>query len=85
MHVLKIDKSITDDVATDPTCTVLTRAIIAMGHALGLKIIAEGIEDAAQARTLVGLGCDAGQGYWLGHPVPGVPWLQPHVTASLAR
>jgi EAL domain-containing protein (putative c-di-GMP-specific phosphodiesterase class I) len=71
MHVLKIDQSITADVATDPTSRALAHAIITMGHALGASIVAEGIETAEQAATLTALDCDAGQGYWIARPQPG--------------
>ena len=48
----------------------LVRATIELGHALGLRIIAEGIEDASTLTTLADLGCDRGQGYLIGIPKP---------------
>jgi predicted signal transduction protein with EAL and GGDEF domain len=48
----------------------LVRATIALGHALGLRIVAEGIEDAETLELLSGLGCDLGQGYFIGRPGP---------------
>ena len=48
----------------------LVRATIDLGHALGLRIVAEGIEDQATLDLLAGLGCDIGQGYYIGMPKP---------------
>jgi diguanylate cyclase (GGDEF)-like protein len=48
----------------------LIRATIELGHALGLRIVAEGIEDPATLELLSGLGCDLGQGYYIGTPKP---------------
>jgi EAL domain-containing protein (putative c-di-GMP-specific phosphodiesterase class I) len=49
---------------------VIVRAVIDIGHHLGLEVVAEGIEDAATWQRLVELGCDVGQGYHLGRPGP---------------
>ncbi len=46
------------------------RAVIAMGHSLGLEVIAEGVEDLSQARQLRALTCDVIQGYLVSHPLP---------------
>ena len=46
------------------------KAIIAMGHSLGKKIVAEGIETEEQYHLLKELGCDEAQGYYFSHPVP---------------
>lgn len=48
----------------------IIRAIIAMGHTLGLSIVAEGVETEAQANFLTGVGCNDVQGYFYGKPVP---------------
>jgi diguanylate cyclase (GGDEF)-like protein/PAS domain S-box-containing protein len=66
---LKIDQSFVRDVLTDPSDAVIARTILALGHSLGLKVIAEGVETAAQHQFLVGLGCDAFQGYFFGKPM----------------
>ena len=66
---LKIDQSFVRDVLTDPSDAVIVRTILALGHSLGLKVIAEGVETAAQHQYLAGLGCDAFQGYYFGRPV----------------
>ena len=82
MDVLKIDQSITAEVVTDPTSAALAGAIITMGHALGARIVAEGIETAEQAEAMARLGCDAGQGYWLGRPKFGVPSSIPRLPVA---
>jgi diguanylate cyclase (GGDEF)-like protein len=48
----------------------LVRATIDLGHALGLRVVAEGIEDAATLELLARLGCDVAQGYYISHPMP---------------
>jgi EAL domain-containing protein (putative c-di-GMP-specific phosphodiesterase class I) len=48
----------------------LVRATIDLGHALGLRVVTEGIEDAATLQLLTELGCDLGQGYYIGRPAP---------------
>lgn len=67
---LKIDRSFVMDLLTDDDDRAITRAIIDMGHALGLRIIAEGVEQQAQAELLGRLGCDEIQGYLLSKPLP---------------
>ena len=46
------------------------RAIIVMGHSLGLQVVAEGVEDEAQRQVLREVGCDQLQGYLIGRPMP---------------
>jgi EAL domain-containing protein (putative c-di-GMP-specific phosphodiesterase class I) len=66
---LKIDKSFVDRLGVAPTdSTALVTAAIAMGHGLGLTVVAEGVETQLQAAQLGELGCDLLQGYVLGRP-----------------
>jgi len=58
------------DAATNPDASAITRAIVAVGHQLGLRVIAEGIETREQLRLLRLMGCDAAQGYLFCAPVP---------------
>jgi EAL domain-containing protein (putative c-di-GMP-specific phosphodiesterase class I) len=67
---LKIDKSFVRQLATDPSDLAIVRSIVELGHNLGLRVIAEGVEDAASWEKLADHGCDAGQGYYLGRPTP---------------
>ena len=66
---VKIDKSFVADMQRDPDDLALTTAIIAMAHALGITVVAEGIEQEVQFDLLSQRGCDLAQGYWLSHPV----------------
>ena len=63
VHKLKIDISFVRDMTRNSGNASIVRAIIAMGHSLGLKVIAEGVEDTDQARYLRTLGCDEMQGF----------------------
>jgi diguanylate cyclase (GGDEF)-like protein len=68
---LKIDKSFVDRLGVAGTdSTALVTAAIAMGHGLGLSVVAEGVESQVQAAQLAHLGCDLLQGYVLGRPQP---------------
>jgi EAL domain-containing protein (putative c-di-GMP-specific phosphodiesterase class I) len=67
---LKIDRSFVQDVLTDPSDAVIARTIVALGHSLGLTVIAEGVETAEQRDALAGMECDAFQGYFYSRPVP---------------
>ena len=63
LNVLKIDKSFIQDLESNKNDREITAAIIAMGHTLGLKILAEGVETEEQLMHLKELGCDYYQGY----------------------
>lgn len=66
---LKIDRSFVSPLGEDHESAALVRAIVAMAHSLGLKVIAEGVETRSQLEFLQGLGCDYLQGYLLSHPL----------------
>ncbi|MGB9093712.1 MAG: EAL domain-containing protein [Gallionella sp.] len=67
---LKIDQSFVRDMANDTGDAHLVNAIIAMGHSLNIPVVAEGIETAEQLALLRGNGCDLGQGFHIGRPMP---------------
>ncbi len=67
---LKIDRSFISDVITEPDSASLTRSMISIGHNLGIKVIAEGVENAEQLGFLRAAGCDEMQGYYYSPPLP---------------
>lgn len=67
---LKIDRSFVQDVADGREGHVIPKVIIDLAHALGVKVVAEGVESAAQYEALRDLGCDEVQGYFAGRPMP---------------
>jgi EAL domain-containing protein (putative c-di-GMP-specific phosphodiesterase class I) len=67
---LKIDRSFVSDLETDVEDRAITSAIIALGHTLGLRVLAEGVETVGQLTVLRGLGCDEFQGYLVSPAVP---------------
>jgi diguanylate cyclase (GGDEF)-like protein/PAS domain S-box-containing protein len=70
VDALKIDRSFVVDLAISPKGAALVRTVVRMAQALGLDVIAEGIETADEARMLLEMGCRYGQGYWLARPMP---------------
>lgn len=67
---LKIDKSFIQDIMKEQSDASLVKAIINMAHSLGLRVIAEGVEEEAQTHFLEKEGCDFSQGYFYSHPMP---------------
>jgi diguanylate cyclase (GGDEF)-like protein len=67
---LKIDRGFVRDLQNDSDDAAIVTAIVAMGQALNLRIVAEGVETSSQQKFLTQLGCDSLQGYLLGYPLP---------------
>ncbi len=70
VHKLKVDISFVHDITRNAGNASIVKAIIALGHSLGLEVIAEGVEDLAQANYLRSLQCDVMQGYLVSRPMP---------------
>ena len=69
IDTIKIDRSFVDGLARDPEDEAIVGAVISMGHALNVRVVAEGVETAAQADRLQTLGCELAQGFLFGRPV----------------
>jgi diguanylate cyclase (GGDEF)-like protein/PAS domain S-box-containing protein len=76
---VKIDPSLAQTLEGEGGELALYEAIVAMAHKLGLKVVAEGVETAAQRKLLAEAGCDYAQGYMFGHP------MTAHDLETLAR
>jgi EAL domain-containing protein (putative c-di-GMP-specific phosphodiesterase class I) len=70
IHTLKIDQSFIIDVAFDKQDIAIVQSIIELGHNLGYKVVAEGVENGMAWDMLNSLGCDAAQGYHISRPLP---------------
>jgi EAL domain-containing protein (putative c-di-GMP-specific phosphodiesterase class I) len=87
LDLIKIDKCFVDDLPKLKEDCEIASAIIAMSHALGLKVLVEGVETQEQFQFLARLGCDFYQGYLYSRPLPAEEfascWLQSNLTLSL--
>jgi diguanylate cyclase (GGDEF)-like protein/PAS domain S-box-containing protein len=84
---LKVDRSFVTHLRDNQSDAVIVRSTVDLGHNLGLRVVAEGVEDRATWQELATLGCDSVQGYYLARPMPAaelVAWLatQPRPAAS---
>jgi EAL domain-containing protein (putative c-di-GMP-specific phosphodiesterase class I) len=80
IDTLKIDQSFIMDIASDKQDFAIVRTIIDLGHNLGFKVIAEGVENARSWELLTSLGCDVAQGYHISRPL-----AEAHFTALLSE
>lgn len=76
VSVIKIDRSFVMDLSDNENDIAIVRATIELGHALGLTVVAEGVEQQAALRLLQELGCDLAQGYYFARPCPAVEFEQ---------
>ena len=67
---LKLDRSFTAGVADDVAASAIVRTTVDLAHALGVRLVAEGVEDARSQQALADLGCDVGQGWAVARPMP---------------
>jgi diguanylate cyclase (GGDEF)-like protein len=70
MDVLKVDRAFTNELARSKEGKVFFQAIVSMAHALGMSVVAEGVETAEQLAILRGLECNEVQGYFIARPMP---------------
>jgi len=70
VDTVKVDRSFVEGLGTVASDTEIVRAVLALGQALGLTTVAEGVETTDQLSTLRELGCDVAQGYFFSRPVP---------------
>lgn len=71
IDLLKIDRSFIVELGSNTDDAAIVASIIALGHALGMRVIAEGVETEEQLSFLKRLGCDEARGYFFSRPVPG--------------
>ena len=79
VDVLKIDKSFVKNMSSNEDDAIIVRSTIDLAHNLGLKVIAEGVENKETWDQLAALGCDTAQGYYVSRPLPEaklIKWLK---------
>ena len=79
VDLIKIDRSFMRDLGHDPTARAVVAAIIDLSHAMGLLVLAEGVETPAQIKAVTALGCDLLQGFGISRPVAAA-----HIPATLS-
>jgi diguanylate cyclase (GGDEF)-like protein/PAS domain S-box-containing protein len=70
VDAIKLDRSFVNDMEKDEGDAAIVEAVLNLGRSFGVKVVAEGVETAAQASLLCKHGCDLGQGYYFGRPMP---------------
>jgi diguanylate cyclase len=86
VNVIKIDRSFVMGMGDNPADAMIVQSTIDLGRNLGMRVVAEGIEHEGALAALRGMGCDVGQGFYLGRPAaagaltPGSPVARPHPT-----
>ena len=82
---LKVDRSFVSQMTSSTRDAVIVRSTVDLGRNLGLRVVAEGVEDVLTSQELDALGCDAIQGYYISRPVPPddlINWLEQQQTAT---
>jgi len=78
---LKIDRAFIAGIAANPDLSTIVRSTIELGHNLGMKVVAEGVEDRDGCNLLEALGCDDAQGFFVSPPLEAaalVEWMRHH-------
>ena len=70
VDTLKIDQAFVAGLGCDASDTAIVRSVVALAHALGLQVVAEGVETQSQVDELTALGCDLAQGFYFARPLP---------------
>jgi EAL domain-containing protein (putative c-di-GMP-specific phosphodiesterase class I) len=70
LNVLKIDRGFVEGLGRDASDTAIVESVIGLAHALGLTVVAEGVETGRQVAELIAMGCDLAQGYFFAGPAP---------------
>lgn len=84
---LKIDRTFTMGLSEDPSNAFILRSTVDLGHNLGLRVVAEGVEDAEMMAVLAEVGCDVAQGYHIARPMPieqAIEWVCCQVVRDFA-
>src|SRR6266508_2170354 len=79
VHELKVDRSFVSQMISNTSGAVIVRSTVDLGRNLGLRVVAEGVEDQATRQELDAMGCDAIQGFYVSRPVPAddlLNWLK---------
>jgi diguanylate cyclase (GGDEF)-like protein len=85
VHELKVDRSFVMHMTSNASDAVIVRSTVDLGRNLGLRVVAEGVEDALTWRELDALGCNAIQGYYVSRPIPAddlTSWLEQQPAAT---
>jgi EAL domain-containing protein (putative c-di-GMP-specific phosphodiesterase class I) len=69
VRVVKVDQSFVHDLGEDDRQQALVRSMVTLSHDLGFRVVAEGVETAAAATILAGMGCEEAQGYHFARPM----------------
>ena len=88
VQTVKIDRSFIRGLPQDRDDAAITQAIVAMSHSLGIRVVAEGVEQPPQLEFLRELGCDEAQGFHIARPMPAVrlqAWLNDAAAAAAPR
>ena len=85
---IKIDKRFIGTVAVDETDRQIVKTVIALAHALGMRVVAEGVDSAEGIKAIVDLECEMAQGYYIGRPMRGdlvAEWIEHYAATTTMR